>query len=517
MVSARERRQQEREAKEKKERASAMQAERRKDPQRKFAEERQRLLRRIRDGQLPQVDSLEKYKVSIDLLNTIREEAGHEAVSIDDRSVLSYYARAQRVLATDGRGIPDNSEIFGGFGSDDDSAASVEGQEQQAPAAAPRAAAPARTVSEPLGFSVADIALYLQKNPGKASGKTADDLKPRTTKDQWGTTKTDGSFSKTGRFYKFMMYLGDEYLRDVRAVRAPGFLTFLRGKVFAQRYNDETAKTNPGGKMGIDNTLFQLASLLKALRQYPKFDALKNREYTRIYNAIDKVYTELKLNNEAIKFANPPKDKPVEPFEDVKKRIIQKYPDPLSRENLFISLYAIHPGRDDYANLRVFSKETDRLPTSPLDLENLKDNAIYVKADMRKAKMYLVNYKTSGIYGTQVLEFDEKTTETIKKYIQSPKYRAPHLFGKAKMSSWIGKLLESVNVDRKGRNVNYLRQSFITSNLFDVGNQTEERLRLAFHLRHSPSAQVKYIKELVRKDEYAPENISGDELEKLVS
>ena len=128
-----------------------------------------------------------------------------------------------------------------------------------------------------------------------------------------------------------------------------------------------------------------------------------------------------------------------------------------------------------------------------------------------------MNYKTSGIYGAQVLEFDEKTTETIKKYIQSPKYRAPYLFGKAKMSSWIGKLLESVGVDRKGRNVNYLRQSFITSNLFDVGNQTEERLRLAFHLRHSPSAQVKYIKELVRKDEYAPENISGEELEKLVS
>ena len=515
MVSARERRQQEREAKEKKERATAKQAERRKDPQLKFAEERQRLLRRIRDGQLPQVDSLEKYKVSIDLLNTIREEAGLDAISVTDRSVLSYYARAQRVLATDGRGVPENSEIFGAFAaSDDDSEGSVEGQVQQAP---PRAAAPARTVSEPMGYSVADIALYLQKNPGKASGKTAEDIKPRTIKDTWGTPKTDGTFSKTGRFYKFMQYLGDEYLQDVRKVKDPGFLKFLREKVFAKRINDETATTNPGGEMSIDNTLFQLASLLKALRQYPKFDALNNRQYIRIYKAIDKVYTELKLNNEAIKFANPPKDKPVEPFEDVKKRIIRKYPDPLSRENLFISLYAIHPGRDDYAELRVFSNPTDRLPTSSLDMENLKENAIYVKPDMRRAKMYLVKYKTSGIYGAQMLEFDENTTETIKKYIQSPNYKAPYLFGKAKMSAWIGKLLESVGVDRKGRNVNYLRQSFITSNLFEVGNQAEERTRLAFHLRHSPSAQVKYIKELVRKDEYAPENIPGVVLEKLVS
>ena len=109
----------------------------------------------------------------------------------------------------------------------------------------------------------------------------------------------------------------------------------------------------------------------------------------------------------------------------------------------------------------------------------------------------------------------KNTTETIKKFIQSPNYKAPYLFGKGKMSAWIGKLLESVGVDRKGRNVNYLRQSFITSNLFDVGNQAEERTRLAFHLRHSPSAQVKYIKELVKKDEYAPENIPGVELEKL--
>jgi len=508
MVSARERRQQEREAKEKKERATAKQAERRKDPQLKFAEERQRLLRRIRDGQLPQVDSLEKYKVSIDLLNTIREEAGYDAISVTDRSVLSYYARAQRALAS----VPENSEIFGGFAaSDDDSEGSVEGQVQQAP---PRPAVPSRDVSEPLGYSVADIALYLQKNPGRASGKSADDIKPRTIKDTWGTTKTDGTFSKSGRFYKFMQYLG---LQDVRKVKDPGFLKLLREKVFAKRINDETATTNPGGEMSIDNTLFQLASLLKALRQYPKFDALNNRQYTRIYKAIDKVYTELKLNNEAIKFANPPKDKPVEPFEDVKKRIIRKYPDPLSRENLFISLYAIHPGRDDYAELRVFSDQTDRVPTSTLDMENLKENAIYVKPDMRRAKMYLVKYKTSGIYGAQVLEFDENTTETIKQYIKSPNYKAPYLFGKAKMSAWIGKLLESVGVDRKGRNVNYLRQSFITSNLFDVGDQAEERRRLAFHLRHSPSAQVKYIKELVRKDEYAPENIPGVELEKLVS
>ena len=108
----------------------------------------------------------------------------------------------------------------------------------------------------------------------------------------------------------------------------------------------------------------------------------------------------------------------------------------------------------------------------------------------------LVNYKTRALYGTKDFKFSEGLTKRLVKYREANK-SGMYMFGKPKMSSWVGKLLDSIGIkDRKGLgNISYLRKSYISSALHTI-TTGYERAQLAFKLEHSPSASLKYIKEL---------------------
>ena len=44
--------------------------------------------------------------------------------------------------------------------------------------------------------------------------------------------------------------------------------------------------------------------------------------------------------------------------------------------------------------------------------------------------------------------------------------------------------------------INFLRKSYISTAIEKVKDNPEERMKLAFHMMHSPAASLKYIREL---------------------
>ena len=114
---------------------------------------------------------------------------------------------------------------------------------------------------------------------------------------------------------------------------------------------------------------------------------------------------------------------------------------------------------------------------------------------MTKALFVLVDYKTRALYGTKEFELSESLTKRIVKYWEKNK-KPLYLFGKPKMSNWVGKLLDQIGIkNRGGSNISYLRRSYISTAMKQITSATE-REQLSFKLRHSPSASLKYIREL---------------------
>tara|TARA_B100000482_G_C12533145_1_gene269273 strand:+ start:591 stop:890 length:300 start_codon:yes stop_codon:yes gene_type:complete len=81
---------------------------------------------------------------------------------------------------------------------------------------------------------------------------------------------------------------------------------------------------------------------------------------------------------------------------------------------------------------------------------------------MKKALLVLVDYKTKALYGTKEYQFSEALTKRMVKYRE--KNNSPvYFFGKPKMTSWVGKLLDSLGItDRGGINISYLKGIFET-------------------------------------------------------
>ena len=116
--------------------------------------------------------------------------------------------------------------------------------------------------------------------------------------------------------------------------------------------------------------------------------------------------------------------------------------------------------------------------------------------------------------------FSPQVTEKIKAYIRANnttgKGKTRYLFDKGSMSMWVKKLLDSIGVpkDREG-NINYLHKSYVSTAIQSFNGSAEERAQLAFHMKHSPSASIKYIRSLEGDPEMreAIKNISNIDYE----
>ena len=285
-------------------------------------------------------------------------------------------------------------------------------------------------------------------------------------------------------------------------------------------------KTKRSGDFkGLDTVNQEFSTILIALREYPAFYATKptaSRAVSRAYQELDRLYSEVDGRVKAEKLQNPKPGKPVLEWGDLKRRINRKFPSKTSKENLYFNqLYDAFPSRDDFKELFVDDADTP-VPYSRQDIESVKKNTLFIpnkknsRKNMKKAYLVLVKYKTALLYGTRTFEFSPEITKNLIKYIEKNDIlgegKVPYLFGKPSMSPFVKQTLDAIGVpeDREGH-ITYLRKSYVSTALKAV-KSAEERIKLAFTMRHSPSSSLIYVRKL--QEEVPIEKIPDDELNK---
>jgi hypothetical protein len=497
----------------------------REDPAYVKEENKRRVLNRIKKGGIPNVDSMRIYDITLEDINRLREQYEFEPIVLNVPMFLQSRLYRGRDGVAEADFVQEVSEV------QDEYRPQQEDEEVDQPGPDPS------VVDEPdddvplaqlqlkknkqfTGKSDAmSISIWMRSNPRQATQKREGEVSFNTLKNQYGAPNSEG----TGDFYRFLKYLGEEYVKDVslilrkKTLGGEDTIEFLREKI----NNPERENLNPrAGKKfkSLETTNSEYTTILIALRNYPLYakDIKIDERLKDAYSALDRLFTETDAKIQSIKLQNPKKQKPVKSWLEVVKAIKTKYKDPLSKENLYISCYDEHPARDDFAELFVDATENP-LPINRAQVKAISKNTIFLpnkttRKTMKKAIMVLVNYKTKAIYGTRELEFSEALTKRLIKYHE--KEGGIYLFGKPKMSIWVGKMLDSVNIkDRDKTNITYLRRSYVSSALAKITTE-KERQQLSFALRHSPSSSIKYIRKLEEDPDAKLENIAEEVLKK---
>lgn len=474
----------------------------------KEKENKAKVFRRILAGSIPHVGTLAKFDITLSEINELRKKKGHPEISY---LRIPYYLKSRERNTTEGLigdDLPEASVQFGAFNQEEgeyevSSRPRVDDNVQPADAEEDE---PLISLVKYPKYSVADISLWMRKNPGQATQKRKDNKADTTISRQYGDNKNP-IWNKAGQFYQFMKLMGDEYVDDVRKVVSSQADMDKAVKVV------ETPQKTIGGankrsgefkKLEVMIQYFQ--TLVIALRRYPGFNALNNSIYQRQYEYLDRKYVLLEARNAAEKFANPKEQLAVERFNTIFSKITKKYKKG-TKEHLYINMYKEFPSRDDFKALYVNANEASKIfdPKSEVDYDNTLQNTLFVRTDITRVAIVLVRYKTVALYGKRHFDFSEATSKLIKQYIKDNNIgkKNPFLFGKASMSKFVEETLDSIGLpkspNREGH-INYLRKSFVSSQLSELENASaQDRINLAFHMKHSPSASLKYVRDLVKE------------------
>jgi len=469
-----------------------------------------KILRRVAKGSIPNVGSLRTYDISIEEINDIRRNNGMRSLDTN----IPYYLEG-----TKNRVRPEGEDVY----------ITPLPDEEPRPAP-PRDIGNINQSAE--GFSVADINTYMRNNPVVIGNKTNDVKKYGTIKGQFGALNAP---LDTGGFHSIMALFGPKYVEDTRQHLGRSAMRTIRGVVIRRYENKVTksgvTKSNQGKFQKLGTMIKKLHTVLITLREYPPFDALcrdpnKNRpedcdvDVRTRYDEINALNSELEAKQSAEAYATPKVGKEVKPFKELKKMIEDKFPRG-TKEHLYINMYSQFPSRDDMKNLKL---STEKPPSSVSELKRMKLMNNYIYVSRNKATITLVDYKTSNLYGPRLFDFNQQVSKDIWKYIEDKKLlakqnRSGTLFGSAAMSSWVKKLLDGIGLPtgagREG-NINYLRKSYVSSALDEAGEMSADaRVQLAFHMRHSPSSSLKYVRELMKDGGLNIEQIGKKKLDEL--
>jgi hypothetical protein len=482
----------------------------RKQPGYKVLENKAKILRRVATGSIPNASSLTTYGITLQDINEIRR--ANNLRSLD--TIIPYFMEG-----TKNRVRPETEQSY----------------IPPLPAEEPRPAPPTEVGNinqSAEGFSVADINTWMRNNPVVIGNKTNDVKKYGTIKGQFGALNAPHT---TGAFHSIMSLLGPKYVEDTRQLLSRSAMKTLRAVVM-RKYENKltkagTTKSNVGKFQKLGTMIKKLHTILITLREYPPYDALcrdptKNRpedcdaDVRARYDEINALNSELEAKESAENYANPKQGKEVKKWKELKKMVEDKFPRG-TKEHLYINMYDQFPSRDDFANLKL---STDRPPSDAVQLKNMRLTNNYIYVSKNRATIALVDYKTSNLYGPRLFDFNPQVSRDIWKYIEDNKLlaksnRSGTLFGSGKMSSWVKKLLDGLGLPtgagREG-NINYLRKSYVSSALDDAGEMSADaRVQLAFHMRHSPSSSLKYVRELMKEEGFKIENIGKSKLDEL--
>jgi len=490
---------------------------------------KQRVLNRIKKGAIPNVSSMSKYNITLEEVNRYRVSQGMTPITMNVPMFLKsdlYSDSAGGITEADA--IPAMSEALGEVNFDSDE--EVEQDFTTMKDGETLEQYQLRIESTFRGKYDADsIAKWMRTNSRKASSKRYGEISEKTTEKYFGKPLTSGD---TGDLKRFLNYLGRKYYDDFREVFKVEAEAHIRSRINAPRKN---IRVNVDRRTGEPNLFKNLAStrdefstLLIVMRTYPPFAKdFENKApaFVRRYNALDRVYMETDAKVQAEKAQNPKKGFEIPAWKDVMKMWEKKYPKSrFPKENLYIKMYNEVPSRDDFAELFVDDTDFD-IPYRIQQLESVQRNTLYIpnnttRKGMKKAYFVLKNYKTKSLYGTRSFEFSETLTKQIVAYVKANKVTAQgsdrFLFGKQKMSSFVGSSLDAISgvPEKREGNINFLRKSYISSALMNA-KDAKERQDLAVLLRHSPNASLQYVRKLQKDKDVAVENLDDNTVERM--
>ena len=206
----------------------------------------------------------------------------------------------------------------------------------------------------------------------------------------------------------------------------------------------------------------------------------------------------------------------VEPFSELLKRVVDKY-GMNSEQSLFMHLFQVIPVRDNFGQLRILRNKPTEEELRKLTRKKT-ENWLYVPT-RGTIIMYLANYKTQNLYGTQTIEFKKPpitdgmtakfATElgtqfaTVSKLIRAhmKDNESEYLFTKYQNSKlgkdFITPMLKGIDAkgSAKGLGINYLRHSFVTEFFNGKANDAANVSR-SKRMLHSPVMHEKYVYEL---------------------
>ena len=181
-------------------------------------------------------------------------------------------------------------------------------------------------------------------------------------------------------------------------------------------------------------------------------------------------------------------------------------------------MYEEQPVRDDLGTLKIMFEDVPEQLTNRVD-KNFKDplvkkellkinngNILYVPDDARKQVTLAFHvYKTSSTYGVTFVDYSLQLSTDIRLYIDQLKNKM-YLFGKGKMTAYVGKMLLDAGVKKKSNDpeyrpgfntgsVNLLRKSYVSRALNDPSLSAVDRETLAFAMKHSPMTSPSYLRE----------------------
>ena len=364
-------------------------------------------------------------------------------------------------------------------------------------------------------FSISTIIQYFIRNPG-TPGRSNEERRPNTLKSYFGIITKDGQRQwdgKSGIFARvFNNWKEGHCSKDIRPClqQVDDIINWLENE--QQIWRKSTSK------------LAALTPLLVVLSEYPPLrdQPLAKRTLAKLENYKSKLDAEVRVAGTERR-----EQESVSPFSDIKQAIYDKFqkkndsPTPTGKIDkawIYIQMYEEQPVRDDLGTLKIMFEDVPEQLTNRVD-KNFKDplvkkellkinngNILYVPDDARKQVTLAFHvYKTSSTYGVTFVDYSLQLSTDIRLYIDQLKNKM-YLFGKGKMTAYVGKMLLDAGVKKKSNDpeyrpgfntgsVNLLRKSYVSRALNDPSLSAVDRETLAFAMKHSPMTSPSYLRE----------------------
>jgi len=467
----------------------------RKNPDYKLKEERKRIISRIKSDSIPRYATLQKYNLTIEDVNTIRNEAGLKKIKIQPHQDIIYKPMnivQQEINAATTKQIDQIQK--------EATVNVVENKE-----ALDKIQQEAKdkyknfivNVDKKDLYSILTINKWFYANPGISDIKTNQKRAPGTITKMFGP--------ESGKPGGYISQLFDKMLNVKDNIRKGININTIEKKY-------ETFLTRTKKLYDQQSIVGHLSMLSVVMREYPGFDI--EGEDKDQYNVLQKTIQKYQTSSSAKKIQKALDENTVD-YDEIKQKVLNS-PKVNSKMKLYMKLYEDFPTRDNLGKLKIiYHKITDN---DKKNIKNLNKGENLIFIDENNITLAFINYKTHNHFGDIYHEFKGEYKKFILEYIkENPK--SEYLFYAGKMSGHVKQMLLNAGVKTKddpqgsSGNINYLRKAFVSKALNNI-TDPEDRVKLGNLMKHTPATSLKYnrkITEIYDKNKNIFEKIKYNE------